>query len=439
MSTLHPVRLLYENEQEAHYAQLFLDHVLCVMSGYSTRPAWRSLMVQAVHEEVAVRHVAIAVSAVLYEKSATPVSAISSPLWKHGDENRRFSLTRYGKGLSALRKMMCCKDHRSVEVTLICGALCIWFELIAGEPLIALNHLDQCLKIISGSGGKLDPSISYTFSKLDLQAATYIGRRPPAIVATDMKPIPYIFDFFDEAEQCLLEEYNRIYSFKRTVAARYRYLGPDWIPMELLAYVQLLRDRLEHWESTYKFSYACQKAEGTPQLAQRVTLLFINYHTALITVSTCLYPEETIYDRFLSSFQQILSLAKVLIEGYFAQRHQNWPGFSLDMGVIQPLYMTATKCRNSDVRQHAIDLLSSAPVIEGVWDGRTTALVSRRAKELEEEGLERATDGIPEYRRIHSIGLDVNAELHQIEIAFRRRLNGFDGEWNDTIEIHSLP
>lgn len=124
-------------------------------------------MVQAVHEEVAVRQVAIAVSAVIQMKRKTKERK-SLPVCLSGDGTRGgnchvFALTKYGKGLSALRKLLSQKDRRSLETALICAVLCIWFEVLTNDHLTALEHLNTCLRIIPSikAKGKSNPPKIY--------------------------------------------------------------------------------------------------------------------------------------------------------------------------------------------------------------------------------------------------------------------------------------
>jgi hypothetical protein len=283
----------------------------------------------------------------------------------------------------------------------------------------------------------IDSDIENAYMKLDTQAAIYVGMRAPVVLPEELKPVPYIFDTFDEAEGFLIVEYGRVIRFARKIAAPYRYPQPGWIPLELLAHAQMLHTRLEHWHSAFKYSYACQKAEGTPQMITRVSQLLIQYHAAVITVSTCLYSEETIYDRFLPIFKRILVQVERLT-AYWHERGLLSPsGVSMDLGIVQPLYLIATKCRNFSVRQQAIEFLFSTPDADGTKEGLVFALVARRAKELEERGLDVAVDGVPEFCRIHVIGVKVNRDLREAHVELRRRPNGMDGEWEEWKEILS--
>jgi hypothetical protein len=154
-------------------------------------------------------------------------------------------------------------------------------------------------------------------------------------------------------------------------------------------------------------------------------------------IATCLYAEECIYDRFKEQFATIVSLAETLLEttDTFIPRHWDQATFSMEMGIIHPLYVTACKCRDSRIRQRAIELLEAAPLTEGVWHGGVMAAIARRVRFHEEEGHCQIGSDIPEFRRVHSADLQINHRSRQTTVSFRRLPNGVDGEWDDLVEV----
>ncbi|KAL1839196.1 hypothetical protein VTJ49DRAFT_1785 [Mycothermus thermophilus] len=63
------------------------------------------------------------------------------------------------------------------------------------------------------------------------------------------------------------------------------------------------------------------------------------------------------------------------------------PSFSADLGIVPPLYVVATKCRDPRLRRQAIRLLRSSARREGMWDSELTARIAMWIAEVEEEGL----------------------------------------------------
>ncbi|RMZ39448.1 Zn(II)2Cys6 transcription factor [Aspergillus flavus] len=436
-----PARLVYENDQEARYVAYFLERLALNSPAQTNIPAWRALMIQGVLGDVAVRECAIAISVLMLDTNSKHHSTSCLLASQCGNARYKLALKKYGKALSSVRALLSHGDRQSVETALLCGIICIWFEVLIKDHLSALSHLDRCLNIVQMSRvlgrGEIDSDIKEAYVKLDLQAAIHVGARAPVLLVEETKPIPYIFNTFGEAEQKFNAEYGNVMFLSRRAAAPYRYKQPDGIPLEILAEAQLLLERLEQWNLAFHYSYSCQKTQGDPRMTPQVCLLLIQYHMAVITASTCLYAEEMIYDRFLPNFNRMMQLAKKLVSWWHSRPAGSMLGVPVDMGVVQPLYMIATKCRVTSLRQNAIDMLASMPNDKGVWEGPVVASVARRAKDIEELGLNVKIDGVPEFRRIHAICFDVAQGTRQVDVEFRTRPNGIDGEWDSRKECLS--
>lgn len=70
--------------------------------------------------------------------------------------------------------------------------------------------------------------------------------------------------------------------------------------------------------------------------------------------------------------------------------------FSLDIGVIIPLYMAGLKCRVSVARNRVKELLLSRPRREGLWDSGFAAKLLEWVQRIEEEFFEEEKkEGVP--------------------------------------------
>ncbi|KAL4733184.1 hypothetical protein BDV11DRAFT_200538 [Aspergillus similis] len=437
-----PQKLWDSSGEETRYVQLFIWRI----SQGEPRPHdgssvsdWRSLMVQALHREPAVRQCAVALSALIQERLAHGSLGVHGFNVPPRSGAYIFALKMYGRALSSLQELLesSSNDVTAVEAALLCGIVCIWFEILMRDFLAGLSHLERCLRIVlrprSSKEGNIHPEIRRAYMKLDMQATLYIGMRAPTASISRPPPLPYIFDTLHDAETSLMHEHAQILHFARRPAKRYRYHEPGHVPLELIARTHTFQHRLAAWKSAFTYSYSCQKALGSsPQVSAIASLLLIQYYVARIMASTCLYAEETIYDQFLAQFRRIIALAKACTEHY-ETRSTSRPssiGVPVSMGVIYPLYFVATKCRDSPVRQEAIEVLSSIPYPDGFWEGRIFEVIAQRAKVVEEFGLE-ADQLVPEFKRIHVLGLAVYPESRRVCVEFRRRSNGMDGEWEE--------
>lgn len=64
------------------------------------------------------------------------------------------------------------------------------------------------------------------------------------------------------------------------------------------------------------------------------------------------------------------------------------PSFSADLGIVAPLYVVATKCREPFLRRQAIQLLKSSARREGMWDSGLASNIATWVMQIEEQGVE---------------------------------------------------
>jgi len=153
--------------------------------------------------------------------------------------------------------------------------------------------------------------------------------------------------------------------------------------------------------------------------------LFIAYSASLITLSTCLEPDERAYDDQLPSFKSIIEHSAAFLHADGPRNGNKGRGniFSLEMSIVQPLYFTALKCRDWSVRHRALSLLRLCGK-EGVWDGEIMAAIAQYIINHEESqvvALEMAKLEIPEYARVHGVGLNLDRASREVSIIFSKR------------------
>lgn len=159
---------------------------------------------------------------------------------------------------------------------------------------------------------------------------------------------------------------------------------------------------LEQWE---KFS---RRHLGPSCEEQKANWLLRCFHLmGIIMLETCLHPDdESIYDlktdRFVSLAIHLIKLRNVslpeeAIRFRSPDQHVEISRSIVDVGVIQPLYYLATKCRVHRLRVQAIRLLGASAHREGIWESRTAALVARKIMELEERGLHTGEEGSDDF------------------------------------------
>ncbi|KAI9926586.1 hypothetical protein MW887_004354 [Aspergillus wentii] len=120
-------------------------------------------------------------------------------------------------------------------------------------------------------------------------------------------------------------------------------------------------------------------------------VLRITYLASLIWLETCLSVDEMIFDHHNDSFDQLVRYAKEYIDinDSLNQSSNGTPpdSFTLEAGIVTPLFYTAVRCRNPITRREAIRLLSSCHVKEGLWNTKQMVNVAEAVLEMEESNL----------------------------------------------------
>lgn len=99
--------------------------------------------------------------------------------------------------------------------------------------------------------------------------------------------------------------------------------------------------------------------------------------------------------------------------------------FSLSLGIVTPLYICATRCRESSTRHQAIFLLSYCQRREGLWDSELAGRIANRIVKIEETaagilpGAEYHPSDIPLSARVRSLSPQLD-EQKRIKIRYNR-------------------
>lgn len=146
--------------------------------------------------------------------------------------------------------------------------------------------------------------------------------------------------------------------------------------------------------------------------------------------------DEKFWDNYYVEFDTIMTHATAVAKRPKHTRSKGTPkpAFSLDTGIILPLYFVATKCRHPTIRRKAIALLKSTPRQEGVLNSMLTGRVAERLVEIEEEGLGHigCAEDIPHWVRL--AGADVKFDPSGRRAFLQYIRNSSEGSGKDTVE-----
>ncbi|KAL6719737.1 hypothetical protein ACLMJK_001658 [Lecanora helva] len=328
---------------------------------------------------------------------------------------QEFAQVQYCKALNQLQARMGNDPEQSTELAIIACFLFTILEFLQGNEVDALVHLRSGLSILRREKGFQEPTdplrmeISEIFSIMDRQATWWLGLKsfqsPVIVPIENLAPAPLSFSEFqnlDEAAGALNYHLTQMYHFRRCVTASDPTLRN--IPQEAYTQQKEMLDQLERWPAGFAtLLSSLNEAFVDVEIIHRAAVMQMNYRTIFVLLSSCFegYGEQRSNVSYETDFQLILSLAKSVvgttedstkgsIERVVAANNRGRnpvPLFTFHAGVIQPLYILAITCRDLNMCQEAIALLSAKPWREGAWDSFSMAMIAkRRIQQLKDQG-----------------------------------------------------
>lgn len=379
-------------------------------------------MLQASHTDPSILSVLVAISASV-GKELVPVLDFSPS-----------SSFFYQEAVSETRRLLS-RAHPALQTIVLCCIGLTTLEVLRCQYPEALVHLEGCIKLINANGYTAEPShrlldseVLQGLADLDHLASQYLDGRTP-LLSIDSVPLrqvdqsAVVTDAFNSLETLS----RRVLRFTRTKADEYRaeYLGQA--PLEVYAELHCLIADLSIWSTEYS-EELWEVSHGKDEEASfKAKLLLIQHALAVLEASTSLYAEESSYDQFDVEFTRIVTLADELRASPIFEI-----GFSTEIfGMVKPLYVTALKCRDFELRSRALNILNTAPRQEGVWSSAAMGSIAKAVTDLEEccRVWDDHESHIAEQRRVHSVVSDIRHQNKTATVTCTLRPNGMDGEW----------
>ena len=388
---------------------------------------WDRLVLQVSHDDVAVRHALVALAA-MHEHCTSVV------VFKSGG-SLAYSTEKYTKALSSLRKQI--EDHPKTrpETALICCILFIAFETLRGQHNSAILHFQNGLRILShaqatndhvNSGGIILDDLVPVLLRLNVQARSLLRPFLPNYDQLEHQGLPDVITTFTnltQARDVLSTMYNAGFSIFQAFSTDTRpectLLQTDVFEpgdvVDVPSQYDHLRDLFAQWIEAFDDLLETQGSSLNIRELKGAIVLRIHYISGIVVLNTCMDPGDRGFDAWTDQFKQIISLSKSLIE---AHGSRTTPTFSIDMGIIAPLFLVVTSCRDPLVRRNAAHLLQTLPRQEGAWDAAIAAKVGAWVIAIEEEGLGlvKSASDVPMSSRVQRFGAEVSVERKQIRL-----------------------
>ncbi|KAJ0117791.1 hypothetical protein J7T55_001991 [Diaporthe amygdali] len=229
-------------------------------------------------------------------------------------------------------------------------------------------------------------------------------------------PIPDQFDSLHEARIAWDTLCEQMFRFTERLFAQASQDGPMGVlPASLRQYGLSFRGRIEAWADAFEHILSARSSPGvSSQEKAAIAVLKMFQIMGQVLFLMTFSDSEQHFDVFQPQFKTIVDLGLEVVgdeerraaekrcpdprtchhhnshepdifggQSYMANHIK--PSFSADLGIVPPLYVVATKCRNPVLRRQAIQLLRSSSRREGMWDSELTARIGMWIMDIEEE------------------------------------------------------
>ncbi|KAI9677499.1 MAG: hypothetical protein M1817_006453 [Caeruleum heppii] len=413
--------------QEKHLFHHFLSCSAPAFAGYFDSSLWEQIVPRVGHDVPAVRHAIFALSALHEAELKSPVTIIADGV-SHATRH-------YGRAITALNQLIT-TGHGSLDLVLVACGLLVCCDVLQGNNLAALVHLQAGLAILSRerneslrSSAEHDTVRSIDsehyrlaasiFLRFDLQASKFAHRCPSRI--SSPSPASDSFLTLEQSRAALNEISHASYLFLRTGGEEAKYLSLSSIPDQIIRTRASLETRLSQWFKSFSTFLRSSSTTLNAKDLTSAAILRIHYRSLRILLSTQFRSEQTAFNEHATGFQEMVDLASTVV----AYQSALPPTITFDMAIIEPLYFTALKCRDPVIRRRAIELLGRAGR-EGVWHGQMMQAVAAHVVELEER-LSKDEGYLEELAYIHGVGIDRDGDGRRATVECSRRKS--DGTW----------
>ena len=435
----NPSMPLFYTEKEAFCFTFFQERTGPEFSGFFDSSFWSGYLLRACYFHPAVQQAVVALGAVhrRLELGLTPEA------FNYCD----FALRTYNRAVKSLQKALKEGDPGSLDLSIVVSMLFCAFETFQGNYDEASQHMvgglkilfDRKLQLLSTSSTQTSTvfcleSLFDLFSRLESLAnevfdnSTSIMSLFSASDDTTLPEIPTVFHSLEEARDVLF----------MLVHSRTPFLTCDERDEEaLLTSHQDYVAHLFQWSCVYA-EYFKRFKKGMSLSNSKAALLLRVYREAAYLV-ILIQPSPCSLDRFITlgggpdlsydsgcktyrekeevvqaHFAKISSLADSLSERPYpgtgmGSQPCSVSSFSVDDGILPPLYLAATKCRSTKVRHQATSLLSRTAKRGQVWGKLGVYAIAERLSAMEEGALS-ACGAVPAHSQTTSMDVTVFLE-----------------------------
>ena len=422
------------DERERRIFHRFQVLTIPAFAGGSEGTFWNSLVLRVGQQEPVIRSAIIAL-ATLHEDYQARGGVYSKA--QIAEPKHQYALRLYGKALRQLNESLNRGNRTSAKLAIIASVLFTCFEVLRRNNMSAVIHyqagMREIVRQINMNEGQATTSetladhgtpivqempqtelddILRVFARYDIQACTFVKpRAEPVNVNVPVVP-PESFTLA-EVKRHLDNLLISVYQLVKSDLGMYRYWPAEAVPQEYFYQRDEAVQTFENWMTALEQYFQTTTVPLSPKDIKSLLGLRMQIKVAVIQLKTCIdCGPESSFDKYLDEFQDIvsrvdnLSTSLQLREG--PPLNNEATPFTMELGIIHPLFFVATKCRHYRVRRKAINLLKRAGR-EGIFEGPIMAIIALRMAQMEEEGVIPGSL-VPERNRFHDIRKNVDYE-----------------------------
>ncbi|KAJ9616377.1 hypothetical protein H2200_000095 [Cladophialophora chaetospira] len=421
-----------QTPREARALRYFREVVAERLAGFFDATFWTVGVVRVAQSVPSLRHALVAVAS-HWENVVVPGMARRRTAdWECDD----FALQQYTLAITELRESMQGKACKPTTVELLMSNLLfICLEMFQNHYESALRQLSSGLYLFSeweakrrhrknpvggeensygmnqtegntdDNDGELETYLSHIFKRLLTQSLLFpVQRLDKRLLVPSLTPIlpdvPSKFSSQDQARDSLHDCLSSILHNVRSqnLADKVRCEGGHIA--------------LDRWSTS--FADFCDRDDSKLTELERRNLIILEMQRLgmfMDALGEASFKSEMDFDAWMPQLSHIVKLGRYIVETKRLTvpngKVLHYP--KLDTGLIAPLYLVASRCRDPKLRREAVKVLRKGPRQEGVWSSRIMASVAERIIEIEEEGLR-------EVRECSDVGVERRVKLEDAAI-----------------------
>ncbi|KAK1509462.1 nuclear pore protein [Colletotrichum costaricense] len=359
---------------------------------------WSRFATQLSHSDDAVKHAIVALGSAHHMYQTAPPRGGEAP----PRELEIFTIQQYGTAMSKLSSYAHVPMKDRITVTLLCCVSFVCIESLRNNWRPALTHLSNGLRIIESLPmSKLNelrdavPPHASADPSEDVLSMDYILRLfatweiSCALFAENFKPVIAIKLYEGrELDDTLLDEFETIADAHRAIVQYTRDVfalvwltkeqqgdGEFWARPVPHRQHEILMERGNHLTGLFqRFMERPQAPASGTEEHHSICLDMLHYKCARLICQT-LHQKPHQRQQSLDVVAQhaeLVSLAALLHQGLVAKQRESGAmprSFTLDIGIIPPLYFILVTCQDPVIQGKALGVLRNYPQRENLWDG----------------------------------------------------------------------